>query len=77
MVAVTSQHGPDWAGLVQEKKYAEENLAKARKTGEDIQIAYAERRLANAKLEMAIYDKGFAAGAAKAEGVGAKVDYKA
>ena len=41
-----------------------------------MQIAYAEKRLAEAKIEMAVYDKGFVAGrASKPKGAGAKVDY--
>ena len=77
MVAVNpSQYGAGWAGLVQEKKYAEENLVKARRSGDEMQIAYAEKRLAEAKIEMAVYDKGFVAGrASKPKGAGAKVDY--
>ena len=77
MVAVNpSQHGADWAGLVKERDYAKENLVKARRSGDEMQIAYAEKRLAEAKIEMAVYDKGFVAGrASKPKGAGAKVDY--
>lgn len=79
MVTVNpSQYGADWAGLVKERDYAKENLVKAQRSGDEMQIAYAEKRLAEAKIEMAVYDKGFVAGrAAKPECLGAKLDYKA
>lgn len=76
MVAVNSSpYGPVWTNLVKEKNSAIENLEKARKTGDDMQIAHAEKKLAETKLEMSYYDKGFSAGRAYTpEGVATKLD---